>query len=186
MTTEARPAVEFDITPEDWERVNAEHVFASPLYAEAARNLRVVVGLLAVTLSALAYLIGSSSVAFLFLLAAAPLVASVGPLTRHAQRNSLRKLARQGVANGVFGHHHVEIRSDGLFHSTHAYDSLIRWHAIERVEEVAGHFFVYTGPNAFLPIPVTAFRDGESLRCFADAFQERMAATDRLPSGAPG
>jgi hypothetical protein len=181
MTNDACPSVEFEITPEDWERVNAEHVFASPLYAEAARNMRVVVGLLAVTLAALGFVIGSSTVAFFFLLAAAPLVAAVGPLTRRAQRDSLRKLARQGIANGVFGSHRVEVRPDGLFHSTHAFDSLLRWHAIERVEEVAGHFFVYTGPNAFLPIPVTAFRDAEALRDFADAFQQRMAAAGSLP-----
>ena len=184
MTSSSCPAVEFEITPEDWEQVNAEHVFGSPIYQEATRNVRVIVGLIVLTLAALTFILGSSSTALFFLLAAPPLVAGVGPLTRSSQRESLRKLARQGIGNGIFGSHRVEVRPDGLFHATDAYECLLRWHSIERVEEMAGHFFVYTGPNAFLPIPVTAFRDAESLRGFSDAFHERMASVRALP-GSP-
>lgn len=183
MTSSLCPTVDFEITPEDWEEVNAEHVFASPIYREATRSVRVIVGLLVLTLAVLTFVLGSSSTAFFFLLAAPPLVAGVGPLTRSSQRESLRKLARQGIGNGIFGSHRVEVRPEGLFHATDAYECLLRWHSIERVEEMAGHFFVYTGPNAFLPIPVTAFRDAESLRDFADAFQARMAAAKALPPG---
>lgn len=184
MNTEPGPSVEFEITPEDWERVNAEHVFANPIFHETTKSLRIVVGLLLLTLAGLTSVLGSSWAALFFLIMAPPMIAGVGPLTRHSQMSSLRKLTRQGIAAGIFGAHRVEVRPDGLFHGTDAFESLIRWHAIERVEEVAGHFFVYTGPNAFLPIPVTAFRDSASLRDFADAFQERMAsarAPERLP-----
>ena len=186
--TPGGPAVEFEITPEDWERVNAEHVFANPLFHQTTKNLRIVVALLFLTLATLTAVLGSSSAAFFFLVATPLMVAGVGPLTRHSQMNSLRKLTEQGISAGIFGAHRVEVRPDGLFHETEAFESLLRWHAIERVEEIAGHFFVYTGPNAFLPIPVTAFRDSETLRDFADAFQERMANArppERLPPTRP-
>ena len=176
MSTEPGPSVDFEITPEDWERVNGEHLFANPIFRQTTRSLRIVVGLLLLTLAALTALLGSSSAALFFLIAAPLMVAGVGPLTRHAQMNSLRKLSRQGISAGTFGPHRVEIRPDGLYHRTEAFESVIRWHAVERVEEVAGHFFVYTGPNAFLPIPATAFPDSETLRDFADAFQKRMVS----------
>jgi hypothetical protein len=44
------------------------------------------------------------------------------------------------------------------------------------VVEKAGHFFVYIGPNAFIPVPVTGFPSAESMRRFADAFYDRIAS----------
>jgi hypothetical protein len=175
MTTTRAPAAEFELTPEDWQEVNVEHFFDSPLFKEASENTRVIVGLLFVALALFSLVTGSMLGALAFALTGPGVVAAVGPIQRHAQRESMRKLSQQGVSNGLFGPHRVEIREDGLFHATDAYESLIRWHAIEEVRERAGHFFVYTGPNAFLPIPVTAFHDAEHLRAFSDAFHERMA-----------
>jgi len=57
-----------------------------------------------------------------------------------------------------------------MLDATEGYDWLTRWSAIDRVEESEGAFLVYTGPNACLPIPHSAFRDSATLRRFADAF----------------
>lgn len=175
MSTAHTPTAEFELTPEDWQEVNVEHFFESPLFREASEKTRIVVGLLFVTLALFAVVSGSMLAALAFALTGPAVVAAVGPLQRSAQRESMRKLSQQGVSNGLFGPHRVEVRDEGLFHATEAYESLIRWHAIEDVRERGGHFFIYTGPNAFLPVPVTAFRDSTHLREFSDAFHERMA-----------
>jgi hypothetical protein len=175
MTTDLRPAAEFELTPEDWAAVNAAHFFDSPLYREATRKGRVVGAALFAALALLSLLQGSGGTALLFAVGVVAFPAMLGPLQRRAQRASLRKLGDQGIANGTFGRHRVEVREAGLFHGTDAYESIIRWHAIDRVVEKAGHFFVYIGPNAFIPLPVTGFPDAQSMRRFADAFYDRIA-----------
>jgi len=179
------PAADFELTPEDWEEVNLAHLLESPLYAEATTNSRVIGGLLFATLAVFSAVVGSMTGALMFAITGPPFVYFLGPLQRKAQRNSLKKLGKEGVSNGLFGHHRIEAREDGLFHSTHAYETLIRWHAIDDVREMDGHFFVYTGPNAFLPIPVTAFPDSDSLRAFSDAFHEYRARHREIGAGAP-
>ena len=159
------PAVaEFEITPEDWEEVNAVHLFDGPLHEELVRNTR-----------AVSFLLGWTVGSVLFIAAGLVIPVFVRPLQEHAQRSALKKLGRQGVSNGTFGRHRVEVREEGLLHQTDAFDVLVRWHAIDEVKERSDHIFIYTGPNAFLPIPVTAFPDSASLRTFADAFFARMA-----------
>ena len=174
------PTVEYELTPEDWEAVNAAHIFESPVYVEASKNTRIVGGLLFATLSAFCFLSGSATGGILFALAGPPFVYLVGPLMRKSQLASLRKMRRQGISNGLFGRHRIEVRADGLYHGTDAYETVIRWHAIDEVKQKDDHFFVYTGPNAFVPIPVTAFPDAERLRAFSDGFHERMATAGRV------
>ncbi len=176
----AVPSVEYELTPEDWEAVNAAHIFESPVYVEAARKTRVVGGLLFATLSAYCFLAGAATGGVLFAVAGPPFVYFVGPLMRKSQLASLRKMRRQGISNGLFGRHRIEVREDGLYHATDAYETLIRWHAIDDVKQKDDHFFVYTGPNAFVPIPVTAFPDAERMRAFSHAFHERMANAGRV------
>lgn len=178
------PSADFELTPEDWEAVNMAHVLDSPLYAEMTARARLYGGLLFVTLALFSAMLGSMMAATLFAIATPAFVYGVGPIQRRAQSDSLRKLAKEGVSNGLFGHHRVEVREDGLWHATDAHETLIRWHAIEDVREVDGHFFVYTGPNAFIPIPVTAFPDSTSLRSFSEAFHSRRAR--HLPAGDAG
>jgi len=179
------PAADFEITPEDWEEVNLAHLLESPRYAEATSNSRVIGGLLFATLAVFSAVLGSTTAALMFAIAGPPFVYFLGPLLRKAQKDALGKLRKEGVSNGLFGHHRIEVREEGLFHSTHAFETLIRWHAIDDVREVAGHFFVYTGPNAFIPIPVTAFSDSESLRAFSDAFHEFRARHRAIAPGTP-
>lgn len=169
-------AAEYEITPEDWEAVNAAHIFDSPLYVDLTRKSRIVGGLLFATLSLFTLTLGSGTGALLFALAGPPFVYFVGPLQRKAQVNSLNRLRKQGISHGLFGPHRIEIREEGLFHATSAHETLIRWHAIDHVREIDGHLLVYTGPNAFLPVPITAFPDADRLRAFAHAFHERLGA----------
>lgn len=181
MTGIARAVAEFELTPEDWEDVNAVHLFESRLHREQLGRVRGASALLFVTLALLTLLLGWGSGALMFAAAALIFPVFVGPMQRRAQRQALRKLTEQGIANGTFGHHTVEVRDEGLFHSTHACESLFRWHAIDRVKEKDGNFLVYIGPNAFLPIPATAFPDSAALRRFAHAFYERKAEHQVLP-----
>ena len=174
METIAVAAVEYELTPEDWEEVNALHLFESGLYSRALRQTRVLTALLFATLALFSLVLGSGWTAALFVLAALGVPGLIGPAQRRAQRRALRALTQQGIANGTFGRHRVEVRDEGLFHATSAFESLFRWHGIEEVRERNGNFLVYIGPNAFLPIPATAFGDSRSLRQFADAFYARV------------
>ncbi|MEM7415629.1 MAG: YcxB family protein [Gemmatimonadota bacterium] len=185
------PSVDFELTPEEWEDVNAAHLFASSHYDELISNARKVGALLFATLSALCFLMGFTLGAVLFAVSLAPFVYLVGPMQRQAQRKALAKLSQEGVAHGLFGHHRVEVREDGLFHRSSAMETLIRWHAVDEVVEREGHFFVYTGANSFLPIPVTAFSDSDQLRAFSEGFHRHLAharegARLAPPSGGEG
>lgn len=175
------PTAIYELTPEDWEEVNAVHLFESELYKEALKNGRILGTLLFFTLAALCALLGFSAGAFMAGATGLVFPALAGPIQRSAQRRALRKLGEEGVANGMFGQHRVEVREEGLFHATSAHETLIRWHAIEDVREKGDHFFIYMGPNAFVPVPITAFPDSTSLRAFADKFFERMSSARDAP-----
>lgn len=175
MSTDApRPSADYELTPEDWEEVNAVHVFENPIYKEQVKNLRVLGSLIFVVLGLLSFLLGYVPGAFLCGIAAliAPVLA--GPLQQKAQRQALKKMTEQGISHGTFGPHHVEVRPEGFYHKSSAYQALYRWHAIDEVKERDGWFFVYMGANAFLPIPAEAFPDAASLRDFADDFYARV------------
>lgn len=184
MTELPKAVAEFELTPEDWEEVNAVHLFDSDLNRQLLKKTRVVSFLLFMTLALLSLLLGFATGAILFGATGLVFPSMVKPMHERGQRQALQKLTAQGIANGTFGPHRVEVREEGLFHSTHAYESLFRWHAIEKVKEKSGHFMVYMGPNAFLPIPATAFPDSKSLRGFADAFYERLGKHRELAPGA--
>lgn len=167
------PAAEFHLTPEDWEEVNAVHLLGTSLYAEQVRSARTLVFALFMTLAVLMVMVGSSLGAVLF--AATSLIAPflVGPIQEKAQRQSLKKMGEEGVSNGTFGHHRIEVREEGLFHETSAYQILMRWHAIEDVKDRGDYLFVHTGTHSFIPIPNTAFPDTAAFRHFADAFMKK-------------
>jgi hypothetical protein len=169
-------AVEFEFTPEDWESVNADHLSRSPLQKKALRQAQTVFvagfGLMGV----LSLLAGLGFMALVWAIGGLSMGALIGPIHRSSQRKALRKLGVDGVANGTFGPHRVEVRSDGLVDRTPDSEWVVRWHAIERVTEHDGTLLVYNGPNSFLPIPRTAFRDSETLRSFADGFYRRLNA----------
>lgn len=163
-------AVEFELTPEDWVEVSLHHSWRSKPLGEARRTVRLLLVAIFALLMVLFLLLGSTALAVTVLFAGGVLLAALDPLLRSSQRSQLRKVAAAGLAHGTFGRHRVELRPEGMLDVTEAYQWLTRWPAIDRVEEGQGAFLIYTGPNALLPIPHSAFRDGSSLRRFSEAF----------------
>lgn len=187
MTTfdDAVPAADFELTPEDWEEVNAVHLMGTSLFAEQVSSTRTLVFLLFTILATLMLVMGSTLGAVLFGATAviAPLL--VGPLQEKGQRQALKKMGEQGIGAGTFGHHRIEVRDEGLYHRTSAFEVLMRWHAIQDVKDQGDHLFVYTGTHAFIPIPTTAFPDQASFRRFADAFMAKALGSRGEPGMLP-
>ncbi len=175
-------AVEFELTPEDWVEASVEHAERHPMTRKAFVHIRGLFAALMVVLALLTWTVGLGSTALVWLLGGGVGLAALGPLLRNAQRTSYRRYAEAGIANGTFGHHRIELRPDGLLDVTEAYERLTRWSAVERVEQGQHAFLVYLGPNAFLPIPHSAFRDAEALRGFGDAFHALRAGAEAGPS----
>jgi hypothetical protein len=171
---EGRPGepvvVEFELTPEEWVEVSLQHASKSPQIRQARRMVRLLVGAIVVLAALLSILDGAASAGLVWLIAGVVVMAFMGPILRSSQRHQIRKHAEGGITNGMFGPHRVELRPEGMLDSTDGYEWLARWSSIERVEDGEGCFLIYTGPNALLPIPHTAFRDSESLRRFSHAF----------------
>lgn len=185
MANESDPivAVEFELTPEDWIEVQLQHATRSAMFKEAKRKVRVSFATLLLLLALLGYLMGSTTVALVWLLGGALGFATLGSLVERSQRKQLERFAREGIGMGMFGRHRVELRPDGMVDSTAGYEWLSRWPSIDRVEEGEGAFLIYSGPNRFLPIPHSAFPDSDTLRRFADTFYrlKEGGAADRLP-----
>jgi len=175
--------VEFELTPEEWVEVSLQHSSKSPQVLEATRKVRILFGALIVLATLISLLDGGMTAAFVWLAAGAVVMAAMNPILRSARRKQVREYAASGIANGMFGPHRVELRPEGMLDATEGYEWLTRWSAVERVEEGDGSFLVYTGPNALLPIPHSAFRDAADLRRFSDAFYALREAdrSARLP-----
>ena len=180
-------SVDFELTPEEWVEVSLQHSSAQPQVQKAMRNVRVLFTALIALAALISLLDGAAGAALIWLLAGGVVMAFMGPLLRHARRRQVTEYAASGIANGMFGPHRVELRPEGMLDHTKGYEWLTRWSAIERVEEGEGAFLIYTGPNALLPIPHTAFPDSASLRRFSDAFFAFRDAeeTRRLAGGTP-
>ena len=180
-------SVEFELTPEEWVEVSVQHSSTSPQVRTAMRNVTILFGALIVLAVLISLLDGAATAAVIWLAAGSIVMAMMNPLLRSSRRRQLRQYAESGIANGMFGPHRVELSPEGMLDSTEGYEWLTRWSAIERVEEGEGAFLVYTGPNALLPIPHSAFRDSASLRSFSDAFHALRATrgTERLGEGSP-
>lgn len=177
--------MEFELTPEEWVEVSLAHSSKSPQVREAMRNVRILFGALVVLAALISLLDGAGTAALLWLIAGGVVMAVMGPLLRASRRKQFRQYAETGIAHGMFGPHRVELRPEGMLDSTEGYEWLTRWSAIDRVEEGDGAFLVYTGPNALLPIPHSAFRDSGSLRRFGEAFFRLREADEakRLDAG---
>lgn len=177
--------VEFQLTPEEWVEVSLQHSAQQPQIVRATRSVRRSFVLITVLLAVLFFMNGLAGAGYVFLIASIVGTAVLGPLIRSSQRKRTLEYARSGIQNGMFGPHRVELRPEGMLDCTEGYEWLTRWSAIDRVEEGEGAFLVYTGPNALLPIPHSAFPDSESLRRFSHAFFafRKAAETGRLQAG---
>ena len=162
--------VEFELTPEDWVEVSMQHAEKSPQIQEAVKNVRVLFGALIVLAALISLLDGALTGAVIWLLAGLVVMAMMTPALRSGRRRQVKRYAESGIANGMFGPHRVELRPEGMVDRTDGYEWLTYWSAIERVEEGDGSFLIYTGTNAILPIPHTAFPDASALRRFSEAF----------------
>jgi hypothetical protein len=93
--------------------------------------------------------------------------------------------ARHGMVDGLFGPHRLEVRREFLRDVTSGYETRWRWESVRGVGENEGTFLIRVGPTALLPLPASAFRDGDSLRRFGDAFYAQLAgARGALDDGA--
>jgi hypothetical protein len=189
--------VSFELTPEEWVEVSLEHTARSEFVRAAMRRIRGLYGAIVGLGALLAVLGGSPPYALVVLLAGGLAFAFLEPSVRRARRNQFAQFAEKGIANGMFGPHRVELRPEGMLDATEGYEWLTRWSAIDRVEEGEGAFLIYTGPNAFLPIPHSAFRDSATLRRFSETFFSRLEAgralgaahgpvSDEAPAVTPG
>lgn len=168
--------VEFELTPEEWVEVSLEHAARSPLVSAAVKNVRLIYVLIVGLLALLSLVQDSTFGAWVWVLLGAVGFAALGPALEKGRKQQYEKYAATGIANGMFGRHRVTIGPEGMRDATDLYEWLTRWPAIERVEEGSGAFLIYTGPNALLPIPHSAFPDPASLRRFSDAFYALRAA----------
>lgn len=179
--------VEFELTPEEWVEVALEHNNASPLMRKQLRDARGLMGTIVVLLAILTALNGDAFFAIMWLVMGGTALAMFPRLIRHSARKQYQRFAEAGIANGMFGAHRVKLLEQGMLDETDAYQWLTRWPAIDRVEDGEGSFMIYTGKNAFLPIPHTAFRDSAQLRAFADYFYKKLGAAEdeagALPAG---
>jgi len=186
MTDQAATSVtvNFELTPEQWVQASLEHYGKQTVNREAVRRLRLVFGALVVAVAALITISGARGTAtVIWLLAGGSVLPFFSRLVRSGQRRQLRRYAEVGIANGTFGPHRIELGPEGMSDSTAAYERLTRWSAIERVEKGESAFMVYVGPNAFLPIPHSAFQDADLVRRFDDAFDRLRTGKDGAEAG---
>jgi hypothetical protein len=174
-------AVEFELTPEDWEDANLAHLKASRLQKQAIGKTRTLFVALFAMLAAMTLLVGEPLAALMLGFAGIGMSALTRPLHEHNLRRAVRRLGRDGVANGTFGPHRVAVTAEGLVNATPSYEWLVRWAAVEEVRLQDGMFLIYIGPNAFMVIPESAFPDGATTRAFADAFYSHAGGSDSLP-----
>jgi hypothetical protein len=179
MTHSDPITVEFEFTPEDWERANATHSWNSELTKNALKQMQVLFGAIVSLMALLLFLGGTGLGAAAMLIAGTLMFGMLRPLVRHSQKRQIKKVADLGLINGIFGPHRVELRDDGILNSTTGYEWLVRWSAIEDIKESDGSFLIYSGANSFLTIPSSAFPDNETLRAFGDRFFERLSQVEK-------
>lgn len=179
MTQGEPVAVEFELTPEEWIEAQAVHLESLPMVTRAIRTVQGLFLAITVLLGVLELLQGQALLAGLSVALGLAVTPFLPALMRHSQRRQLTKVATRGLAHGTFGPHRLELREEGMLDVTSGYEWLTRWEAIDRVEQAENLFLIYTGPQAYLPVPVSAFPDSAALREFSDAFFARVGEADQ-------
>lgn len=181
--------VEYELTHDEYVDACAHHMASSPLVQGPVRKVQLLVFLLCATIGLLQLLAGWPVAAGLMGVFGVGLALGTPALTRRAQRRQLLRTAASGLVNGMFGRHRVTLLPEGIRDETEGYEWLIRWSAVEGVQEAGGVLMIYLGTNAFLPVPITAFSDRASALAFRDRFLELSAAarvrTPALEPAAP-
>jgi len=162
--------IEFELTPEEWVETVLAHLRKDRDTRKTTRVGQLLLGFILAMLS-LSALLGGSLYEIPYLVAAFSFAILAFPVTvRFLNKRQLGRMARRGTSNGTFGPHRIRLTPEGMLDETTGYSLLTRWSAIERVDQSEHVLMVYLGPQAFVPIPVSAFRDSDQLRRFSDRF----------------
>ncbi|NNM31720.1 MAG: YcxB family protein [Gemmatimonadetes bacterium] len=162
--------LEYDLTPEEWVAAMGMHHDATHLRRGDVKRLQAIAGGLLGAVAVGACLMGLWVTAGVWAAISFAYVHSIpGQLKRQA-RLHLGKTAAEGVIEGLFGTHRIELREEGIADLTSGYETLVRWNAVEAVDHAEGLFIIHVGPHALIPIPESAFGGPEELRAFGDAF----------------
>lgn len=163
-------SLEFDLTPEEWIAAMGAHYDSVHATRGDVRRLQTITGAVLGTVAVAGALLGLWLTAAVWAgISLAYINAIPGQLKRQT-RLQLSKTANEGVIEGLFGTHRIELREDGIADITDGYETLIRWGSVEGVEHAEGLFIIYTGPHSFIPVPESAFGGSAELRAFSDTF----------------
>ena len=169
-------AVSFELTPADYVAAAAAHYQSSAWLQAPIRRAQLALGLLAALAALVVWMGGMGPFGLAWVIAPAAAIGLLPSFARSSQRREIQRVSSRGIANGFFGPHQVRLTDEGIVDSTPAYERLTRWTAVEGVREVNRVLVVYVGPDAFIPIPGSAFLDRDTLEAFRDRFLEKLAA----------
>jgi len=180
--------LEFDLTPEEWIAAMGAHYDSVHAMRGDIRRLQSLTGAVLGTVAVAGALLGLWLTAAVWAVISLAYVNAIPGQVKRQTRLQLSKTADEGVIEGLFGTHRIELREEGIADITEGYETLIRWSSVEGVEHTDGLFIIYTGPNSFIPVPESAFGGAAELRAFSDTFYtlrgldaEAASESDDLP-----
>ena len=163
-------SLEFELTPEEWVAAQGAHQDLVHMRRGDVQRLQTIAGTALGVISVAGLFMGLWLTSVIWAAIGFVYLRGIPRQVRKQTRLQLSRTAREGVVQGLFGRHRIELREEGLVDITDGYETVVRWGTIEGVEHTGGLFMIYTGPNSFVPIPDSAFRDSAELRAFSDAF----------------
>lgn len=167
----------YEITVEDQLAFNLHFQKNSP----TLRRTRIVCMLavavfLIASFGAIAEILHRPKVAWLGV-AAAVLFAVIYPRTwRRSTRRLNSRLFQERPNRALFGPRVSETRETGLFTSSDFVETMVFWKAIERIETVPGHTFVYLATVSAVVIPEHNVLEGD-YHSFVDELRRRWQQT---------
>lgn len=162
--------LEYELTPEEWVAAMGLHHDATHVRRGDVRRLQAIAGGLLGAVAVGAGLLGLWVTAGVWAVISFAYVHNIPSQLKRQARLHLGKTAGEGVIQGLFGTHRIELREEGIADITSGYETVVRWSAVEAVDHQEGLFIIHVGAHAFIPIPDSAFGGPEELRAFSDAF----------------
>ncbi len=175
--------LEFDLTPEEWIAAMGAHYDSVHAMRGDVRRLQTITGAVLGTVAVTGAFLGLWLTAAVWAAISLAYINAIPGQIKRQTRIQLSKTADEGVIEGLFGTHRIELREEGIADITDGYESLIRWSSVEGVEHADGLFIIYTGPNSFLPVPESAFGGSAELRAFSDTFYTLRGLEAEAASG---
>ena len=162
--------LEYDLTPEEWVAAMGVHQDSLHERRGDVKRLQTITGSVLGVVAVGAWWMGMWFTAGVWAAISLAYVHSIPRQLKRQTRIHLGKTAREGIIDGLFGTHRIELREEGIADITSGYETVIRWGAVEGVDHQDGLFIIHVGPNALIPIPDSAFGGPDELRAFSDAF----------------